>query len=144
MPHPPAALAEGKVGVTLARDLKGARVLIVEDETMAAMMLESVLADLGCTVVGPVESVAKALSLVETQAVDGALLDVNLGGELVYPVADALAARGVPFVFVTGYGIIGIDARRYAGVPVVQKPYDDHMLVRILADEIEGGSGRAS
>ena len=116
--------------------LKGMRILVVEDEMMAAMMLETLLDDSGGIVVGPVGSVAKALVLIETKPIDGAVLDVNLGGEFVYPVADALAERGLPFAFVTGYGITGIDVRRYAHVPVVQKPYDDDALVRIIAEEI--------
>jgi CheY-like chemotaxis protein len=116
----------------------GARILVVEDEVLALMMLESLLADSGYTVVGPAGTVMKALTLIEAEPIDGALLDVNLGGELVYPVADALAARSVPFAFVTGYGIIGIDAGRYAGVPVVQKPYDDDALLRLIATGILG------
>jgi hypothetical protein len=63
--------------------------------------------------------------------VDAAILDVNLGGELIYPVADALAARGVPFVFVTGYGAESIDGR-FAHVPILQKPIERHVLQHLF------------
>jgi CheY-like chemotaxis protein len=118
-----------------APQLQGMRILVVEDEMMAAMMLETLLDDAGGIVVGPVSSVANALALIATKPIDGAILDVNLGGEFVYPVADALAERGTPFVFITGYGKTAIDVRRYA-VPVVPKPYEDDGLVRIIAEAI--------
>jgi CheY-like chemotaxis protein len=113
--------------------LRGARILVVEDEMMAASMLEMVLGEAGCVVLGPAPSVAEAFALIEGGAVDAAVLDVNLGGEPVYPLADALAARLVPFIFVTGYGVPGVNAERYAGVPLVQKPYDDEALVKLVA-----------
>lgn len=116
--------------------LRGARILVVEDEMMAASMLEIVLGDSGCIVIGPAPSVAEGLALAEGEALDAAVLDVNLGGEPVYPIADALAARSVPFIFVTGYGIPGVNSNRYAGVPVVQKPYDDQALVKMISNQL--------
>jgi CheY-like chemotaxis protein len=98
------------------------RVLVVEDEALVSIMLEDMLSDLGCVVVGPAASLAAALALAGTEEVAAAVLDVNLGGQTVFPVADILASRGVPFVFATGYGRAGLrpaDAAR----PVVQKPY---------------------
>ena len=83
--------------------LSGRRVLVVEDETMVAWLLEDMLADLGCAVVGPAARVNQALAMLDAEAIDAAVLDVNLNGQMSYPVADALAARGVPFVFSTGY-----------------------------------------
>jgi CheY-like chemotaxis protein len=112
------------------------RILVVEDEMIAAMMLETLLADSGGIVVGPVASVGNALALIATKPIDGAVLDVNLGGEFVYPVADVLAERGTPFVFITGYGTTGIDVRPYAHVPVMPKPYEDDGLVRLIAEAI--------
>lgn len=101
----------------------GLRILLVEDEAMVAMIIEDTLSDLGCEVVGPMSSLERALAAAQTaERIDGAFLDVNLRGELVYPVADALQARGVPFAFVTGYGEKGIDAR-YRGAPVLTKPF---------------------
>lgn len=98
-------------------------ILVVDDESLIAMLLDDLLTDLGCRVVGPAGDVASAMALIETEgeALDGALLDVNLRGELVYPVADTLMNRGVPFVFVTGYSTHGIDAR-YKSIPALTKP----------------------
>jgi CheY-like chemotaxis protein len=126
----------GSTAVTAPQPLKDLHILVVEDEMMAATMVEIILGDAGGRVVGPVASVAEGLALAESEAIDAAILDVNLGGEFVYPLADALAARRVPFVFVTGYGMTGVNGKRYAGVPVVQKPYDDEMLVRTIAGQI--------
>jgi DNA-binding response OmpR family regulator len=122
--------------------LKGARILVVEDEMMAASMLEIVLGDAGCVVVGPASSVADALALAADAPLDAAILDVNLGGEPVFPLADVLAARQVPFVFVTGYGVNGVDGGRYADIAVVQKPYDDEEMVETIAELIARRSGR--
>lgn len=100
----------------------GRRVLVVEDEMLVAWPLEDILVELGCMVIGPAASVNQALAMIEANAIDVAVLDVNLNGEMSYPIADALAARGVPFVFVTGY-----DKDRmlegYRNCPVLQKPF---------------------
>ncbi len=116
--------------------LKGLRLLLVEDEAMVAMMIEDMLGDLGCEVVGPAGSVARAQELARTEAeIAGAILDVNLGGEPIYPVAETLKARGVPFVFITGYGSADIDGR-FADAPTVQKPFSmpalHDTLVKVL------------
>lgn len=120
--------------------LAGARLLIVEDETLVALMVEDMLSDLGCVVVDVAGTLSQGLSLVSDPdlALDGAILDVNLGGEKVYPVAEALAARGIPFIFATGYGIAGI-AETYAHVPALAKPYDAQLLERTLAAAITPG-----
>jgi CheY-like chemotaxis protein len=99
-------------------------VLVVDDETMIAMLLDDMLTDLGCSVVGPAGAVAPAMAMIEASGhtLDGALLDVNLRGELAYPIADILTLRGIPFAFVTGYAASGIEAR-YATVPAVTKPF---------------------
>jgi len=83
--------------------LSGRRILVVEDEILIVMMIESMLADLGCESVAAA-TVAQALALIEGQVFDAAMLDVNLNGTNSRPVADALAARGVPFFFSTGNG----------------------------------------
>jgi CheY-like chemotaxis protein len=115
----------------------GLRLLVVEDEMLIALMIEEMLHDLGHVVVGPVGGVTPALQLLEGGAakVDGAVLDVNLNGAPVYPVADALRARGLPFVFVTGYDMAGI-ASRYAAVPILQKPFRPEQLGRLVSAEI--------
>jgi DNA-binding response OmpR family regulator len=112
--------------------LRGRRVLVVEDEALVAMLLEDGLADAGAEVVGPAGSVDEALGLVERAARDGglsaAVLDVRLGAEAVAPVADRLAALGVPFLFATGYGE-GCDRGSHAAAPVLAKPFDPDALV---------------
>ncbi|HEY0834592.1 MAG TPA: response regulator [Azospirillum sp.] len=117
---------------TPGEGLSGLRVLLVEDEAMVAMMLEDMLGDFGCEIVGPAASVAAALDLAAREGIDGAILDVNVGGETIYPVAEALSARGVPFVFTTGYGAADID-RRFADAPAVQKPFSMGALRDALA-----------
>ena len=117
----------------MASALAGLRVLIFEDEALIAMMAEDMLADLGCVVVDVVGSVRRGLAIATDTArpLDGAVLDVNLGGEQVYPVAEALAARGVPFIFATGYDASSI-SRSFAHVPVLPKPYQAQALEQRL------------
>ena len=100
----------------------GRRVLLVEDEMLVVWLLEDMLADLGCTVVGPASNINQALAMIDAEAIDVAVLDVNLNGQMSYPVADALAARGVPFVFSTGYDKDTL-LDGYRSFPVLQKPF---------------------
>ena len=111
-------------------DLAGLRVLVVEDESLIGMLAEDLLEQLGCRMVGLVSTVSRAIETVQTAELDFALLDVDIGGEPVYPVALALQARGVPFLFMSGYG--GLDGP-WRGRPIVQKPFD----VDQLKSEIE-------
>jgi len=113
--------------------LNGLRLLVVEDEAMIAMMLEDMLGGLGCVVVDVAGTVSKGLDLAGNLSLrfDGAILDVNLAGEQVYPVAERLAARGVPFIFCTGYGRTGL-AENFAHVPTLAKPYMREELELIL------------
>jgi CheY-like chemotaxis protein len=85
-------------------------------------------------VVGPFSRTADALAAAKTDDIHAAILDVNLGGETVYPVADTLMARGVPFVFATGYGAESID-RRFACAPVLQKPIDRQALEQVFTSQ---------
>ncbi len=111
----------------------GNRLLLVEDEALTGMMMSDMLTELGFDVIGPFGRVADAMAAVGREDFQAAILDVNLDGEMVYPVADAVVARGVPFVFVTGYGAEGID-RRFAQVPVLQKPIERQMLQSVFVD----------
>ena len=112
-------------------DLNGLRVLVVEDEAAISLLLEDMLLDFGCEVIGPAARLAAALDAVERETVDLAILDVNVAGEPIYPVAEALAQRQIPFVFSTGYGSAGIkDA--YRDRPVLQKPFAQHDLKQKL------------
>ena len=112
--------------------LRGLRVLIVEDEALIASLVEDFLLDLGCDVVGPAMHMTDAIQLAREAAIDGATLDVNIVGEKVYPVADILTERGIPFVFMTGYGEARL-RKCDSGRPVLQKPYALEQLVDILA-----------
>lgn len=98
------------------------RVLLVEDESLVAMLLEDCLIELGYQVVATVGDVDAALEVVHRNAMDLAVLDVNLGGTLSFPVAEALDARGVPYIFVTGYAQSGIP-ERFRHRHGLQKPF---------------------
>jgi CheY-like chemotaxis protein len=113
--------------------LEGRCLLVVEDEYMIAIDLVSFLEDLGADVIGPAGSVAEGLELVEHHGsrVDIALLDVNLRGELVFPVADALAAQGVPIIFTTGYDAMVLPAP-YDHARRCDKPVNKHGLAQLL------------
>jgi len=116
--------------------LQGRRVLVVEDETMIAMMVEDMLDELGCAVVGPAHALDVALALAKTETdIDAAVLDVNLAGQAVYPVADALREKGVPAIFSTGYGDVGLQGA-YRDAPVLQKPFRAGDLERALSEAI--------
>ena len=115
------------------RALQGLRVLVVEDETLIAMMLEDVLAALGCLVVGPIARLAPAVSAARRHELDCAVLDINLHGEAVLPVADVLERRGIPFLFVSGYGAAGAD-QRFAERPLVRKPFKCDEIARALTE----------
>lgn len=112
--------------------LKGLCVLLVEDEAIVSMLAEEMLADSGCAEVLRAVSVAGALEVLARRRPDAVVLDVNLRGEACFPVADALAAAGIPFVFTTGYGAAGLPPQ-WQGRPVVDKPYEAQMLADGLA-----------
>jgi ActR/RegA family two-component response regulator len=107
------------------------RLLVVEDDYMIADELRQELSRAGAVVVGPVSTAAEALALVACQVLNGAVLDVNLAGERAFAVADALRARGVPFVFATGYDHAAIPAA-YADVPYCEKPAGARKVARAL------------
>jgi CheY-like chemotaxis protein len=115
--------------------LKGLRVLVAEDEALVALQLEDMLADLGCAIIGPASRVGQALELLTGELVDAAVLDLNLAGELVYPVADALASRGLPYIFATGYGASGL-SEPYRRQPVLQKPFLPSQLRKAMLDSL--------
>jgi len=109
------------------------RILVVEDEYLVAEDLAEDLRALGAEVVGPVPTIQKALDAVDSaERLDGAILDVNLRGNMIFPVADRLAARDVPFFFTTGYDA-GIIPDRYAAVPRCEKPVTAPRLRQALA-----------
>ena len=103
------------------------RILLVEDEALIALMLEDMVEGMGCAVTGLAPRIALGVTLADTGQFDVAILDVNVAGENVEPVADRLSARGVPFIFATGYGEAGVPLR-YRGRPVVAKPFRSDQL----------------
>jgi PAS domain S-box-containing protein len=110
----------------------GRNVLLVEDEALVGLMMKDFLTTIGFNVVGPFGKVAEAFAAVGREQLQAAVLDINLRGETIYPLADELTSRGVAIVFVTGYGPEAID-RRFANVPVLQKPVDNAVLQRMLS-----------
>jgi CheY-like chemotaxis protein len=113
--------------------LHDCRILVVEDEFFLVMDLERDLAKAGAVVIGPAPSVDQALAVIGSEPqIDAAVLDVNLMGETAYPVADELLARGIPFVFATGYGEGELDAR-FAQIPCFEKPIQYRKLEAGLA-----------
>lgn len=108
------------------------RVLVVEDEMLIAFMIEDCLLQFGHRVVGPASRVGAAMKLVEDVELDLALLDINVAGEQIYPVAAELKARGVPFIFLSGYGSAGLHAD-WAGAALIEKPFAPDALKRGIA-----------
>ena len=116
--------------------LSGRRVLVVEDEMLVLMAIEDMLADLGCTSIAAAATIERALAMIEAEPFDLAILDVNLNGQRSYPIAEALNNHGVPFAFSTGYGGHGID-EGYGNGSVLNKPYDETQLIRVLTSLLE-------
>lgn len=111
--------------------LTGRRILVVEDEMLVLMNIEMALEDLGCSAITAAGNVEGALSLIAQQTFDAAIVDVNLGGDKSYPVADKLTERGIPFAFSTGYSdhSAGSD---FSDRPVLKKPYLRADLVAVF------------
>jgi two-component sensor histidine kinase/DNA-binding response OmpR family regulator len=107
------------------------RVLLVEDEALVAMMIQECLSEFGYQVVGPVSTAIEAAVQARDGPFEAAVLDINLGDGAVYPIAEVLAARGVPFVFVTGYDADSVDPR-FRNTPILQKPIEREMLRKIF------------
>jgi DNA-binding NtrC family response regulator len=116
--------------------LAGKRVLIVEDELLVALLIEDFLVEMGCSPLGPCGNVAKALHAVRTETFDLAVLDVNLAGEKVYPVAEMLTGRQIPFVFLSGYGEEAIPEGHFDW-KVCAKPFRADDLARIMSAALE-------
>jgi CheY-like chemotaxis protein len=109
------------------------KILLVEDEALVVEMIVDMLVDLGATVIGPAMTLADGLSLAETEQFDAAVLDVNLRGERIDPIAEVLAARAVPMVFATGYGAAGDYCKH--GV-VIDKPYTQQRLANAVLETL--------
>jgi CheY-like chemotaxis protein len=122
--------------------MAGLKILIVEDEFLLAWSLEEDLRSAGHSIVGPFAELARALEAARRERFDLAILDINLNGTMVYPLADELLARGVPFLFLSGYGAKHMPERLRAS-PRLSKPYDPATLmaeVQKLAPKLAGGA----
>jgi DNA-binding NtrC family response regulator len=115
--------------------------LIVEDEMLIGMELESLLQREGCTALGPAPTVTRALAVLEEERPDAAILDLNLNGQSATQVAQALSAQDVPFVLVTGYGEAQSSEPELCDAPRVDKPVNHRLLVRALTQLLEPGHG---
>lgn len=113
-------------------DLNGLRVLVVEDQSIIALHLADVLRDAGCVVIGPVASLKPALALARGERLDLAVLDMNLDGDHVLPVAQELENRGIPFVLATGYSDSTLP-EHWRGLPCLRKPFTDAQLTELVA-----------
>jgi DNA-binding response OmpR family regulator len=125
--------------------LAGRRVLVVEDELLVAMLVETALEDENCIIVGPYGGLREALEAARSEALDVAVLDINLAGELVFPVAEVLAGRGVPFLLLSGYGDVALPSNRRHW-PICSKPFNLRDLVTVLSGLVtsprpRGGEG---
>jgi len=107
------------------------KLLLVEDEVLVGILMREMLEDMGFSVGEPCRTLRDAMATAKNEAFDGAVLDMNLNGEAVYPVADLLASRNVPFVFVTGYSADVVE-ERFAKIPVVQKPVTSEALAKVI------------
>ena len=112
-------------GSTVLKDVK---IFVVEDESLVAMQLEDMLFDLGCDVVAVAMRLSRAHEMLDTGVeVDVAILDVNIGGEKIYPIAERFREAGVPIVFATGYGRSGVE-EEWHGCTILQKPYTTEQI----------------
>jgi CheY-like chemotaxis protein len=112
-------------------ELPGRRILLVEDEPLVGMMMSQMIGDLGAEVIGPFGTLGEAIAA-GADGLDAAVLDINVGGELVYPLAERLARRGTPMVFLTGYDAKSVDVR-FASFNILTKPIDQADLASTLA-----------
>ncbi len=123
----------------MTASLEGVRVLLVEDEYLVASLIEEILETAGCIVTGPIPRLAEAVDAADRERCDAAVLDVNLAGERIYPVADILSRRNIPFVFVTGYGVL---PGEYANRPRLCKPFKMVDLIDTLSDIVKSAPAR--
>lgn len=115
------------------QELRGLRVLIVEDNFLVAEAVRELFEDAGCVIVGPVPRLDEALRYAESTALDGAILDINLAGEFCFPAASVLRRRNVPFVFLTGYGEANLIPPEFRDVPRLSKPFDALEVAQVAA-----------
>ena len=128
MPCPP---AEG--GASLSNAQSNRRVLLIEDETSVAGTLRGMLSALGYAIAGTTSRLDEAIGILDREPIDAVVLDIDLHGQASYPIADELAARGIPFIFSTGYGAHSLP-EGYEGFPLLKKPFRRSALGEALAN----------
>ena len=136
-----AALTSGAAGGKTAvadgqMPLQGLRILVAEDNVLAAMEVEQILREHGCEPIGPAPTVEYALHLVRVEPLDGAILDINLRDQLIFPVAAELERRGIPFIFATGYEDGSALPADLKDRPRLRKPFSERQLVQLLTSVI--------
>lgn len=115
--------------------LAGLRVLVVEDEMLVSLLVEELLIEQSCVVVGPFSRIGEALEAARTRAFDVALLDVNVDGAKIYPVAEAISGRGIPFLLLSGYGDAAIPVS-HPEWRACAKPFKADVLISMLIEQI--------
>ena len=123
----------------MPQDTASRRFLLVEDEAMIAMLVADMLEDLGHELVRVASRLEDAVAAAGNEAIDLAILDLNLGGALTYPAADVLAERGIPFIFATGYGSGGLK-EGYTARPTLQKPFNTDALEQAIGQALGRGA----
>lgn len=113
-------------------ELSGCRILVVEDEALIALSLEAFLVEFGCSVVGPAASIDQARRLARTSGLDVALLDINVRGELVYPLARQLMEQDIPVVLCSGYAMTSTIPAPFDALPQLGKPYSRDLLRHVI------------
>jgi CheY-like chemotaxis protein len=120
------------------RPLDGKRILLVEDEFLVAMDIERIVGEIGGEVVGPIANIEEALAKARVERLDGAILDVNISGRKITPVAAVLRERAIPYILSTGYSQQGLDAE-IADAPTLRKPFDEREVKALALRMFAGG-----
>jgi len=118
----------------------GRRVLVVEDDFLVSLTTIDFLESIGCEVVGPATRLAAAVQLAQSESLDAAVLDINIGGDMIWPVAEELRRRGVPFLFLSAYHRLNLVPVLFAAAPLLEKPLEQNRLLHHLS-AIWGASG---
>lgn len=130
--------------------LTGLRILIVEDDALVALNLQEFVESLGCTAIGPAGRLGEAFAILDREEIDGAVLDINLHGEMVYPLAERLAEAHIPMLFCSGYALTAAVPKKFSVYPQIPKPCAEHTLKTAMIETFgaakmpppgNGGSG---
>jgi CheY-like chemotaxis protein len=119
----------------------GRRVLVVEDEFLVSLMTIDLLESIGCEVVGPATRLAAAVQLAQSESLDAAVLDINIAGDMIWPVAEELRRRGVPFLFLSAYPQLNVIPVLFSIAPHLEKPLEQSRLLRHLSAIWEASCG---